>query len=68
MQSKGKKAIKSWPHQVKALITKHGSPEALAVACGVSYLTVQRWAKGTHKPSPLAQHALTMLGVEETKT
>jgi DNA-binding transcriptional regulator YiaG len=49
---------KNWAARVEALVQRHGSAEALAVALGVSYLTVQRWRQGSHQPSRLAQRLL----------
>jgi DNA-binding transcriptional regulator YiaG len=51
----------TWADRVSALVDKYKSPEALALAAGVSYLTVQRWRAGTHQPSHLAQHKLIEL-------
>lgn len=55
------KEPKPWPARVQALVDRYGSAEALALAAGVSYLTVQRWRAGDHQPSHLAQRRLEEL-------
>jgi transcriptional regulator with XRE-family HTH domain len=52
---------KGWAALVEALVKRHGTPEAVAVALGVSFLTVQRWRQGKNAPSRLAQQALKRL-------
>ncbi len=40
--------------QVKALVVRYGSYEALARELGVSWVTIQRWVSGRTNPSRLA--------------
>ena len=40
--------------QVKRLVKRYGSYEALAREIGVSWVTVQRWVSGRARPSRLA--------------
>ena len=40
--------------QVKGLVKRYGSYEALAREIGVSWVTVQRWVSGRARPSRLA--------------
>jgi DNA-binding transcriptional regulator YiaG len=61
MGHKRKAKPENWAVRVEALTTRYGSAEALALAAGVSYLTVQRWRVGIHKPSHLARKRLEEL-------
>ena len=40
--------------QVKSLVKRYGSYEALAREIGVSWVTIQRWVSGRTNPSHLA--------------
>lgn len=50
-----------WSERIKALVKQYGSAEHLAVAAGVSYMTVMRWAAGKTQPSRLARRQLEQL-------
>lgn len=57
----------TWADRVEKLIEQYGGREALAVALGVSYYTVARWATGAHEPSRIAQTLLEKLEKKEAK-
>jgi len=54
--------------EIKDIREKLGlSQEALAHLLGVSFQTINRWEKGTFKPSPLALEKLKSLEKEKVK-
>ncbi len=52
---------RTWDERVRALAKKSGSPEALAVAMGVSFYSIYNWMKGKNRPSPMAQALIAKL-------
>lgn len=59
MKAKTKKE-EPWRERIKALIARHGSPEAVAAELGVSYPSIVRWLKGKN-PSRMARNRILEL-------